>query len=208
MTRRSKRTNLIIVAALSLLVIVIASIPWTDEYCALCRAAHEANQLRAQWSERAVANLTIEKTSDAVERDLRKFELQAVDPGNIEKVRDQLIEIVRLSGSRLRHLEVTNHSKRVWGLESDSSRNVSLSNDAEPSRYNLHSHTMEMRSEGSYEMMREMMDLIASQSWMKRLNRFTLTPSSTDRQSVSVELMLTLYGLEERQLTSEDSNVH
>jgi hypothetical protein len=199
----TKRTNQTIVAALSLFVIVIAGIPWVDEYRELRQSALQANAFEADWNARQKENNKIEEIQRNLAKTLNDLESRTTTTSNVEQARDRIIEIVRLSGSRLRQLEVVKRSQRSWAIAGDSLHKTTVRKDAKESPYQLHSHTLALRAEGNYAMVRAMMDKITSQTWMMKLDRFTLSSGSADRQTVSVELVLTLYGLEERTTDSD-----
>ncbi len=204
MNRNAKRTNRTIVAAISLVIVVIAVVAWVDEYRDLRQAARDASQLRRDWSSTADENRKLEQIQTKIANELSDFQKRATDPTEIETVRDELIEIVRQSGSRLRQVEITNRSQRNWALEGDDPRKPSIDRDVDTSKYRLHSYTMEFRAEGSFETIRTLMDQIANQPWMMTTNRFTLAPVSGDRQSVAIDMTLTFYGLEERQINEDE----
>ncbi len=204
MKRQSKRTTQTIVAAISLLVIVIAGVPGVDEYRDLRRSAQAVQELRADWEANQAETRKLEGITQRVTKELQVLQSQATGPEEIEAARDRLIEIVRLSGARLRQLDVNNRSQRDWASDGDHPQNVNVSRDVEPSQYRLHSQVLELRAEGDFSVVRKMMDLIASQPWMMRTNRFTLTPVTGDRRSVAIEMTLTLYGLTERPTNSDE----
>ena len=204
MMHPTKRTNQTIVAAISLLVIVIAGIPWVDEYRELRQSARQANAFEADWNARQVQNKKIEEIQSKLAKSLQDLESRTTTAENVEQARDRIIEIVRLSGSRLRQLEVVKRSQRSWAMNGDSIQKTTARKDTKESRYQLHSHTLALRAEGNYAMVRTMMDRITSQTWMMKLDRFALSSGSADRQTVSMELVLTLYGLEEHAMDSDN----
>ena len=203
MKPQSNRTTQTIVASISLVVIVIAGISGVDEYRALQRSGQEVALLRADWNARQIETKKLAEIQEKISKELRDLESRTTGPAEIEAARDRLIELVRLSGARLRQLDVSNQSERAWAIAGDHPRNASINNAAEPSRYLLYTQVLELRAEGSYGTVRKLMDQIASQPWMMKTNRFSISLASGDRQNVAIEMTVTLYGLKER-LTNSD----
>ncbi len=201
----SSPTTRTIVAAISLVAIVVGGFFWVDEYKEICRNAELTESARGDWDIASVNASRFERIRTQVQSELTAAELGATSPDEIDAARDRFIEIVRTSGAKLRQMEVASRTERTWAIEGDNPRNAAMTNDGEPSKYQLHTYQLELRAEGSFEQVRNMMDLIATEPRMMSTNRFIITPSSGDRQNINIELTVTLYGLNERTINKSGS---
>ncbi len=194
MNNRNNRATRAIVASGSLLAIILIGIPWVDDYLRLRREALEFEEMRALLVQNQSRDLQFTRIEEKLAKELNVLSAKSVDPARKSEIRETLVQIVRVSGGRLRRLEIPNAEKRIWAIEDDP-RSNNTPTYGEESDLVLYTHTVELQADGSLETVRRIISEIGNQGWLLSTKSLTATPTGIRESPVMLELQLTLYGL-------------
>lgn len=200
---RDRMTRAIIASA-SLIVIIVFGVRWVDEYFELHRDVSEMDTLRVQFED---ANLRKEKL-DKVAADLStKLETaleRSIEPPDVESVREQMVAIVRTAGAALRRLEIGEDESRVWASKNDSPKEGSMPLYGVPSGFLLHEHPLLLQVDGSMESVNRVLQLVHQKKWLSLTKGMRIAPTSVSEAPVTMELNLTMFGLQVAPLEEDD----
>ena len=75
----------------------------------------------------------------------------------------------------------------------------------EESQFDLHSHVVELRADGSLESVRQILNEVTGQGWLMTTKYLAMTPTALRESPMSIELRLVLFGLgpKEREIEEE-----
>ena len=198
MNNRNDRTIRAIVAIGSLVAILAIGIPWVDEYLSLGRDASELTKLRAELMDAQQREERLDRLEANLNDQLTKLSARSIDQESIAEVRDTLIGIIRDAGAQLRNLDVGGGEVRVWAMDNDDPRAATMPLYADESDYELLTHTVDLRADGSLESVRRIMTGILEQGWLMTTNNMKTVPTGVRETPVSFELRIVLYGLQVR----------
>tara|TARA_R110002049_G_scaffold27321_1_gene93927 strand:- start:18152 stop:18805 length:654 start_codon:yes stop_codon:yes gene_type:complete len=198
MNNRNDRTIRAIVAIGSLVAILAIGIPWVDEYISLGRDASELSELRVELIDAQERNAQLDRLEKKLVRRLAVLSQRSVGTDDMADIRDTLIGMIRDAGARLRNLDVGNSDARVWAMDDDHPRAATMPQYADESEYELLTHTVDLRADGSLESIRKIMSGILDQGWLMTTTNMKIVPTGVRESPISIELRLVLYGLQDR----------
>ena len=103
-----------------------------------------------------------------------------------------------MAGARLRNLDVGKSEARVWAIDGDDPKAATMPPYADESDFELVTHTVDLRADGSLESVRKIMRDIISQGWLLTTTGMKIVPTGVRETPISIELRITLYGLRVR----------
>ena len=195
MNSRHDRTIRVTVASGSLIAILAIGIPWADEYISLGRDASELTEMQAELAAAEEREAQLDQLDAKLSGQLIAMTNRSIDPDQTTQVRDTLITIIRDGGARLRNLDVSNGESRVWAMEGDDPRAATMPPYAEESEFELLTHTVDLRADGSLESVQKVLGDIINQGWLMTTTNMKIMPTGVRESPISIELRITLYGL-------------
>lgn len=207
MNNRNNRATRAIVASLSLLAIIIFAVPWVDEYLRLRSDAAELSELESQFVELRQRNEQLDRIDAKLTSNLDDLSTRSIDPSKTEQVRERIVEIDRRAGGRIRRLEIQAGERRIWAVEGDVALNTTMPIYGEESNFELHTHNIDLRVDGSLQSIKTILRDINDQGWLMTTKGLSITPTTVRESPVRLELQAVLYGLaprEQEQETEED----
>lgn len=193
--RKPNRTTGVIVSAVSLIAIFAIAVPWVDEYFDLKRDTAEINDLEDEIAQVRQRQVALQRIESKLDSELTPFLEHNITADRIESVREALIETVRSSKALLRQLEIVPAEPRVWMAEDDARNNTAPLYGLD-SRFVLHTHSVELQADGTLDAIKKIIDSIHRQSWLAMTKTLNIVPTTTKATPVTLELRLTVFGLE------------
>ncbi len=165
-----------------------------DEYVAVHHQVKDMQQLQRQWGATQVKSNELQEAEQQVDSLLNDLEPRNLRDERLADLRDKVVELVRLSGCRLRKIQLAAATKRQWGGGNDDPHAAAMAQDDLPSRYELHTYVLELRIDGPLQDIQNWMASLASQRLL--LTTDVMTLSLVDETGhISLSLRATLYGL-------------
>ena len=195
MNNRNNRTIRAIVAIGSLVAILAIGIPWVDEYISLGRDASELTELRVQLIESEQRDEQLDRLESKLADELSALAKRNIDTEKTPEVRETLIGIIREAGARLRNLDVGSTESRDWAIDNDDPRAATMPQYADESDFELLTHIVDLRADGSLESVRRIMKEIIDQGWLMTTSSMKIVPTGVRESPISIELRIVLYGL-------------
>lgn len=191
-------------AIASLSAVVFIAVPWVDEYSDLQRGAAEMDDLEGKLIQSRQRRDAIAKIETKLDRELGDFQKRNVTDQTIEAVRENLIEMVRTSGARLRRLEISDDEPRTWAQENDDARREVTPLYAQDSGFLLHAHVIELHADGSLAAIEDVFKKINLRRWLFHTRSMNLSPAVADGSVINLELRMVVHGLSPNQNPNED----
>lgn len=195
MNNRNNRATRAIVASGSLLAIIVIGIPWVDDYLRLRGDATEFEDMRSRLTQNQSRDLQFTRIEEKLSKEMNSFSPRSIDPTKKDAIRETLIQIVRETGGRLRRLDIPEGESRLWALDNDDPRRGTIPLYGEESGFVLHTHSVELKADGSLETVRQIISKIGSQGWLMSTKSLTASPTGIRESPVTLEIRLVLYGL-------------
>jgi hypothetical protein len=208
MNNRNNRATGAILASISLLVIILFAVPWVDEYLRLRGDAAKLTELENRSAELRERNEQLDRIDKRLTSSLEELSSRSIDPTKTEHVREEIVEIVRKAGGRIRRLEIPNGERRNWAIDGDQVKNGTMPIYAEESEFDLHTHTVELQVDGSLQSIQTILREITNQGWLMTTKELSMAPTSVRESPLSLELRLVLYGLAPRQQEQYEEFAH
>ncbi|QDV61494.1 hypothetical protein [Crateriforma conspicua] len=195
MQRLNTRIVGLIVATASLGAIIGIGLPWVDEYFELRRDMAEFDKMEVELTAIRHRGLRLAKMERELNEQLKSLNDRSVIPDNRSDVRERLVEIVRQGGGRIRSLEVHTGNKRSWATVNDDPTAEVMPEFARMSPYDLHSHDVDLRADGSLEAIEKILTAIGGQRWYMTTRTMNVLPTMKPEAPVALELRFTVFGL-------------
>ncbi|MEM9587599.1 MAG: hypothetical protein AAGA03_09985 [Planctomycetota bacterium] len=173
-------------------------IPWTDEYFSLQKESKEFTELNLQHQDAMARSQKLNAIGSQLVSRLTEIKSGAVIDDNVEELEEQLIELVRISRARLRHIETSLGTQRPWATQGDSPLASTMPEYAYESEYDLQKHTVELRADGTLNAIHAVVQGIVSHGWLMTTESMAITPTGSAASPVALEVRFTVYGLSRR----------
>jgi hypothetical protein len=204
MNNPNNRATRAIVASLSLLAIIVFAVPWVDEYLRLRSDAAKLTELEDRFAELRKRNKQLDRIDAKLTSNLEDLSARSIDPTKTEMVREKIVEIVRRAGGRIRRLEIQAGEKRIWAVDGDVAQNSTMPIYGEESKFELHTHTVELQADGSLQSITTILRDVTDQGWLTTTKGLSLTPTTVRESPVRLELQSVLYGLAPREQEQQE----
>ncbi|MEM9644579.1 MAG: hypothetical protein AAF989_06270 [Planctomycetota bacterium] len=185
-------------ATASLIAIIALGMPWVDEYRELRADVAEFDELQSELEAIRQRGERLVQAEDQLHRESDALSARSIHPGSKDVVREQIVEIIRQNGARVRSLEIQPGHVRPWALERDDPVAESVPEFADPSDYVLHTHDIELRADGTLASIEDTIAAIKKKGWFSTTRNLVITPTGKAEAPVAIELRLTVYGLTPR----------
>ncbi len=189
------RITRLIVATASLGAIIALGIPWVDEYFELRREVAEFDELHGELKQIRDRSERLIQIEENLNEKLNSLNTRSINPETKDLVREQLVEIVRRHGGRLRSLEVHTGIVRPWATSGDNPLADAMPEFGEESEYVLHSHDVELRADGTLGSIEDIIASIAQEGWFASTRSMNVLPTGKPEAPAAIELRLTVFGL-------------
>lgn len=203
--RKPNRTTGVIVSAVSLVAIIAIAVPWVDEYFDLIRDTAAVSDMQDEIERVRQRQVALERIETKLDSELNPFLEHNVTADQVESVREALIETVRSSKALLRQLEIVSAEPRAW-MADDDARNSSASLYGLDTRFVLHAHSIELQADGSLDAIKKVIEGVQRQRWLLITKSMSIAPTTTKEMPVTMELRLTVFGLEPAKETETDDD--
>ncbi|MEM1224440.1 MAG: hypothetical protein AAGJ40_02020 [Planctomycetota bacterium] len=203
MHNRNDRVIRAIVAAGSLLAVVVVGLNLVDEY----RHQRDEQSALADLEARLVnaqsrdARLKLIEGTLQEERD--RLVSQSTTPSQIQQVRDQVLQIVQQTSVKLRSLDVGEGQSRPWAHSGDDPSRTQLPEFDNESDFELHSHVLTLTADAPLANIMAFMDEFNGRGWLMNVNALEMK-HMTDDDRIALNLEWTLYGLMEAAVDPTD----
>lgn len=204
MTPVRERITRVSVATASLLAIITLGIPWADEYFAHRQDLAEFTELQAELNEVQLRSKRLEVIAENLSNTLEELTDRSVVPETVTLVREDMIEIVRRRGGRLRSLDISNGLVRPWALENDNATEDAMPDFAVESDYDLHQQEVDLQADGTLDSIVGIVRDIVDRGWFVRTRMMQVMPTGKAEAPISIEWRMILYGMEKRPEENDD----
>lgn len=167
-----------------------------DEYLRLRSEVSDMQQLQIQWDATQTRARTLRQAEQQVDNLLNELQPRSLTDERLPRLRDDVVELVRASGSGLRSIQLTPATTRPWGEENDDARAPGLDRDALPSDYELHTYTLDLRVDGRLSSIRKLMSDLAALRLLMTTEVMSLSLVD-EGGGISLTLRASVYGLAE-----------
>jgi hypothetical protein len=178
----------------SALVVLFLVVPTSLEAYRLRSLSRELIQMHESLNETSVQRERLSATKKELAVKLAEYEKRSLLTGQQERLREQLLEIIRQRRAQLRALEIGNPIKRHWAGPMDRpDQDVYAGMADEKSGFLLHIHTMDLQVDGTHQSAQQIIRDVLSKRWLAEILTINLAPLAKDR--VRLVMSMRMYGL-------------
>lgn len=196
MNKPNDRVIRAIVAGGSLTILVAIGYPLVDQGHQLQIENQAFVELEKECATTRARNVRLQRIESTLQEQKNELIHQNVTPPKIASVRDEVISIIRDHGGSLRSLEVQDGQRRAWAEQNDDPHNRDILEFGSESEFELHSHAMTLAVTGKLDSILKIVKALTDHHWLMSVETMDLKPLGDNTVDVSVELNMTLFGLE------------
>ncbi len=195
MNKPNHRVTRAIVAAVSLLLLIVIGIPLVDEGIEIRNEQLAFAELEQEFETIQSRDIRLRRIESKLHDHKIELMNQCVTPARIQLVRDELITMIRDCGGSLRTLEIENGQTRPWAAKDDDPRTRQMPDFGTESEFLLHTHPLSLSVVGSLDAVLNIIEQVNNHHWLMNIDMLSLKPLAGGDSLISLEMNITLYGL-------------
>jgi hypothetical protein len=190
----------------SVVVLLVVGWPWADDYLRRRASVDHLEKLRLEFEQLAGRELQIAELNRSLGGKLELLNQRSLTPENEATVRDQLVEIIRENGCRVRQINLEEIPTRPWSGDSDDPLKEDI--DAVADReyeYSLVSKRISLTLSGSLESIVKVVESIEARNYLAITENLSIQATSVTGEIVQMELRIRFFGIvpSTQEITSE-----
>jgi hypothetical protein len=207
MNKPNHRAIRAIVAAVSLLLLIVIGMPLVDEGRELRNEQLAFAELEQEFETTQSRDVRLRRIETKLHEHKIELMNQCVTPARIPQVRDEMIAMIRDCGGSLRALEIENGQTRPWAANDDDPRTRQMPDFGTESEFLLHTHSLSLSVVGSLDAVLSIIEQVNNHHWLMNIDTLSLKPLASGDSQISLEVNITLYGLMRAPVKTEESLV-
>lgn len=179
----------------TVLVALIVLQPAVDDYTAQAARRDElTDSLRVARQEVGTRERVVVLAGER-QRELSAYEQKAFSPDEVQRLRNQLVQLVRESGCQMRHIRVVEPVSRPWMKEDHPLEANRQTDPAAATPFELRTQQLSLSLTGSVAEIAQFLRKLSENDRLMHATSFQLQRSSTDGKTAILQLELVLFDL-------------